>query len=372
MFCAPRYTLTKVTLMRCKTFSFGWSIALANIALALMMVTAASAATEKVLYSFGNGLNAAYPFDTPIFDAAGNLYGTTWEGGTANHGTVFELSPDSKGGWTEAVLYSFQGGPTDGGKANGSVIFDASGNIYGTTRYGGGTSCTDCGTVFKLTPGNGTWTESLLYQFNGTKDGKYPYAGVIMDGLGNLYGTTNAGGAHHFGAVFELSPSKGGWTESTLLSFNGKDGNSPVAGLVMDGSGNLYGTTQKGGANNLGVVFELSPSKHGWKETVLHSFAGGTTDGSGPGAGVIFDTAGNLYGSTYAGGTGSCTNGCGTVFELSPGSVRTETIDSIPQRSQPKPSQQHSLRRAGQPLWCDSARRLGEKCTGGGCAVHRI
>src|SRR5208337_2955021 len=158
--------------------------------------------------------------------------------------------------------------------------------------------------------------DSLLYQFNGTKDGKYPYAGVIMDGSGNLYGTANAGGAHHFGAVFELSPSNGGWTETTLLSFNGKGGNGPVAGLVMDTSGNLYGTTQKGGAKNLGVVFELSPSKHGWTETVLHSFAGGTTDGGGPGAGVIFDTAGNLYGTTYAGGTGSCSNGCGTVFEL--------------------------------------------------------
>jgi uncharacterized repeat protein (TIGR03803 family) len=356
--------------MRCKIFSHCWSVALANFVLALTLATGASAATEKVLYSFGNGTDAAYPFDTPIFDAAGNIYGTTWEGGTANHGTVWELSPASGGGWTETVLYSFQGGPTDGGKASGSLIFDAAGNIYGTTRDGGSTACSTCGTVFELTPNNGTWTETLLYEFTGVKDGKYPYAGVIMDGSGNLYGMTNEGGSHHFGTVFELSPSNGGWTESTLLTFDGKNGNGPVVGLTIDAEGNLYGTTQKGGAKNLGVVFELSPSKHGWKETVLHSFTGGTTDGSGPGAGVIFDTAGNLYGTTYAGGTGSCTNGCGTVFELSPSSGGwTETIiQSLADLEQSRPN--GIVFDAAGNLY-GATRRGGtwKKCTGGGCGT---
>jgi len=313
--------------MRSKAFVLCWSMSLATFMMTLVVASSASAASEKVVYSFGNGSDAAHPFDIPVFDTAGNLYGTTWEGGPTNHGTVFELSPRSGGGWTETVLYNFLGRPTDGGKPSGSLIFDGAGNIYGTTRNGGSPNCQGaCGTVFKLTPGNGTWTESVIYMFSGAKDGAYPYAGVIMDASGKLYGMTQEGGAHNFGTVFELSPSNGGWTENTLHSFNGTDGKTPVSGLTLDAAGNLYGTTEKGGDADLGVVFELSPSSGGWKETVLYAFAGGA-DGREPYVGVIFDTAGNLYGTTSSGGAGACAKGCGTVFELSPsGSGWTETV----------------------------------------------
>ncbi len=356
--------------MRCNKFSLLRGMALAILMATLMSGTVASAASEKVLYSFGNGTDAAYPFDTPVFDAAGNLYGTTWEGGTANHGTVFELSPNGSGGWTETVLYSFQGGPTDGGKASGSLIFDASGNIYGTTRDGGSTTCSSCGTVFKLTFANGTWTETVLYAFSGGKDGEYPYAGVIMDASGNLYGMTNRGGTHHLGTVFELSPSNGGWTKTTLLNFSGKDGNGPVVGLTLDAKGNLYGTTENGGTANKGVVFELSPLKHGWKETVLHSFTGGTSDGAGPGATVIFDTTGNLYGTTYSGGTGTCSNGCGTVFELSPSSNGwTETIiQSLSDLNQSRPNS-IVFDAAGNLYGTTRRGGTGKQCKGGGCGT---
>jgi len=358
--------------MSSKKFALAWSIALASFLMTLVLVSAASAATEKVLYSLGNGLDAAYPFDTPVFDAAGNLYGTTWEGGPSNHGTVFELSPVTGGGWTETVLYSFAGSPTDGGKPSGSLIFDKAGNIYGTTRTGGSPNCKNapCGTVFELIPGsNGTWTESLIYVFANLKDGAYPYAGVIMDGAGNLYGMTHEGGAHDLGTVFELSPSNGGWTKRTLHSFSGTDGKFPVSGLVMDTAGNLYGTTEKGGTANLGVAFELSPSGKGWKETVLYSFAGGT-DGSGPHVGLILDTLGNLYGTTASGGSGGCQNGCGTVFELSPsGGGWTETIIQTLTLANGSVPNDIVFDSVGNIYGTTRRGGSGKKCNGGGCGT---
>jgi uncharacterized repeat protein (TIGR03803 family) len=283
--------------------------------------------TEKVLYSFASVPDGSWPMSALIFDAAGNLYGTTLSGGTNNGGTVFELSPDGGGGWTEKVLHNFGIGGIDGDEPQAGLIFDAAGNLYGTTGRGGGTFY---GTVFELSPdGGGGWTEQVLHSFGAGTDGAFPYAGLIFDAAGNLYGTTYEGGAFDTcaaegcGTVFELMPAAGGnWTEKVLYSFdyNSGGGIAPSANLIFDGAGNLYGTTSSGyyGDSN-GTVFELSPTAGGnWTEQVLHSFGSGT-DGNNPVGSLIFDFAGNLYGTTAWGGTfSSCLNGCGTVFELMP------------------------------------------------------
>jgi uncharacterized repeat protein (TIGR03803 family) len=283
--------------------------------------------TESVLYNFGSvGGDGAYPLATLVFDAKGNLYGTTRNGGAHNDGIVFELSPVSGGTWTEKILYSFGATTTDGTNPGGcTLIFDGKGNVYGTTNTGGsnGASPGD-GTVFELIPqAGGGWIEKVLYNFGASNvDGINPAAGLTFDAFGNLYGTTFAGGASGYGTVFELSPAKGGgWTESVLHSFdvNHTDGARPAAGVVFDTQGNLYGTTENGGAfgggNGLGTVYELSPSAEGlWIEQVLHSFTGGLTNGDGdyPVSSLIMDTGGNLYGTTSAGGVPNY----GTVFEF--------------------------------------------------------
>jgi len=297
--------------------------------------------TETVLYSFGaNGqYDGAWPEAGLIFDSAGNLYGTTVLGGTGSAcggpyacGTVFELTPTAGGGWTEQVLHSFGNG-TDGQYAYSGLIFDASGNLYGTTSTGG----TDGnGTVFELTPtAGGGWTGTVLYSFCsqiGCADGSGPTAGLIFDAAGNLYGTTIYGGTYiscyndynGCGTVFELTPTAGGdWTEQVLHNFgNGTDGYWLYGGLILDAAGNLYGTTADGGNGSYcqfqqqfcGTVFELTPTAGGgWTEQVLHNFGNGT-DGDAPAASLIFDAAGNLYGTTYEGGA----QDNGTVFELTP------------------------------------------------------
>ena len=301
--------------------------------------------SETVLYRFQGGSDGSLPSSGLIFDKAGNLYGTTvGGGGTADAGTVYELSPNGSGGWTESVLYSFQGSPDGAGPAG--VVFDTSGNLFGTTGQGGNGGCDHdqsdaCGTVFELSPnGGGGWTEKILYSFSpggdvNTTDGWSPTLGLTFDGSGNLYGTTASGGTGvncdgyvggggGCGTAFELIPNGGVWTETVLYSFgDGTDGSSPNGGLIFDQSGNLYGTARGGGNTaSSGTVFELSPNgSGGWTETTLYEFQGGT-DGSDPFAGLIFDSTGNLYGSTYSGGNTNCpvgeTVGCGTVFELSP------------------------------------------------------
>ena len=281
--------------------------------------------TEQVLHSFGNGTDGGEPRASLIFDAAGNLYGTTYGGGIYCHsiggcGTVFELTLTAGGNWTEAVLYNFGSFTDDGYEPSASLIFDAAGNLYGTTQFGG---IHGWGTVFELTPTTGGgWSEQVLYNFcaqtNCSTDGFLPSAGLIFDAAGNLYGTTTLGGTDGVGTVFELTPTGGGgWSEQVLLNF-GTGGAFPQAGLIFDAAGNLYGTTSEGGTN-IGTVFELTPNVGGgWTETVLHNFGSGT-DGSYPYAGLIFDAAGNLYGTTQYGGTyNSCSGGCGTVFELTP------------------------------------------------------
>jgi uncharacterized repeat protein (TIGR03803 family) len=322
-------TLSRFVLMRGKKCFIGLRAILAIFTVTLLVTSTRAAAQEEVLYSFhyDNGTDGYAPSAGLIFDTAGNLYGTTYWGGTyscpGSHGcgTVFELTPIAGGGWTEQVLHSFGSG-TDGIWPSAGLTFDAAGSLYGTTSWGG---TYGYGTVFELTPApGGGWTEKVLHNFNGT-DGAAPYAGLIFDAAGHLYGTTKEGGAYGYGAIFELARSVsavgGGWTEKVLHSFNSTDGAGPVAGLIFDAGGKLYGTTIQGGTYNDGAVFELARSVSAvggsWTEKVLHSF--NSTDGAGPVAGLIFDAVGNLYGTTLYDGTyENCDYGagCGTVFEL--------------------------------------------------------
>ena len=273
--------------------------------------------TESVLYSFTGGSDGANPQTDLIADATGNLYGTASAGGASGCGTVFKIKRN--GHFT--VLYAFKCRP-DGFTPNGGLVLDAAGNLYGTT-YGGGGS--NEGTVFKLAPDG---TETILYAFPGGSDAAYPVAGLIADQNGNLFGTTYGGGNAALGTVFKLTTSG---EETVLYSFKGgSDGANPFARLAEDASGNLYGTTWGGGGNGCngggcGTVFRVAPDG---AEAVLHSFAGGS-DGFGPYAGVTLDASGNLYGSTlYGGGSGCSGNGCGLVFRLAPGGAKKDLHDS--------------------------------------------
>jgi uncharacterized repeat protein (TIGR03803 family) len=273
----------------------------------------------SVLYTFTGGNDGANPNATLISDATGALYGTTvYEGGPYNNGTVFELTPPATpgGAWTETVLHSFGGG-SDGANPYSGLIFDASGALYGTTYYGGGYYY--AGTLFQLTPPaapGGIWTETVLHTFSWS-DGAYPYGTLIADASGALYGTTANGGLdQNYGTVFQLTPpatTGGAWTETVLYRFTGGDGANPYAGLISDASGVLYGTASGGGAGNSGTVFKLTPpatTGGAWTETVLHSFTGG--DGAQPIAGLMSDASGALYGANIGGGA----NNEGTVFKL--------------------------------------------------------
>ena len=279
--------------------------------------------TENILYNFTGSSDGGQPYASLVFDAAGDLYGTTNFGGSSNCnlgcGTVFKLTPGSSG-WTESVLYTFTGG-NDGREPSARLLLDAAGNLYGTTLLGGNinSACSSgCGTVFKLTHGSSGWTESVVYPFTGGADGASPYDGLAFDAAGNLYGTTYAGGTSGNGTVFKLSPGSNGWTETVLHAFSGGyDGKHPYGDLILDAAGNLYGTAFQGGAG-FGVVFELLPdSKRGWHERVLHAFY--NRPAGNPVAGLVMDPTGNLYGTAMLGASEtSCTGGCGSLFKLSP------------------------------------------------------
>jgi len=343
-----------------------------GITLALVLAPVAGAtAHEKVLYHFTGGTDGAYPSSGLTTDLAGNFYGTTSAGGntnlcTSNYnpgcGVVFQLTL-SNGKWQETVLYAFQGG-TDGSYPSGNLVLDATGNIYGTTVYGGtDTTCTyGCGTVFELSPnGGGSWTKTMLHSFQYYSDGAFP-AGLTVDATGNLFGVTTSGD----GTAYELSPrQRGTWKETLLcstdganpgLTLAGKDnffftgvqdynngnvsevkligklwhetdvydfqgggnGGGPKAGVVVDKHDNLYGTGDQGG-NDFGIVFELKRSGSHWKESMLYNFCSRNScaDGARPQAPLVVDKAGNLYGTTANGGTGcSLQEGCGVVFKL--------------------------------------------------------
>jgi len=320
----------------------------AVLALSVVTTKSAQAQTFTVLWSFAGSPGPGNPYPSLLQDTAGNLYGTTYMGGTSDAGTVFEVSKSGQ----DTVLHNFTGDP-DGANPYASLIRDTAGNLYGTTAAGG---TANAGTVFKLSKAG---TETVLYSFaGGTTDGCNPYGGLIRDTADNLYGTTSGCGASSYGTVFELS--KAG-KETVLHSFAYSDGADPyLTSLLMDAKGNLYGITSKGGAgygtvyklskngtftllhsftggttdgcyasgtpwmdtkgnlygtaeecgsSNLGIVWKLS--KKG-RETVLHHFAGGKSDGANPYAGVVMDAAKNLYGTTYAGGASNL----GMVYEL--------------------------------------------------------
>jgi len=310
------------------------AMAAALVAVLLLLGAAqpAQAQVESVIYNFSNG---AWPQAGLVMDSSGNLYGTTSGAGSFSKGTVFELVYDSSThSYTEKVLFSFNG--TDGASPIGALIMDSSGNLYGTTSGGG----TGPGTVFELSPPTttgGSWTENVLYDFlGGTGDGANPQAALVMDSSGNLYGTTLHAGSSSKGSVFELvyDSSTHSYTEKVLFSFNGTDGANPTGALIMDSSGNLYGTASAGGtgwdstsqySTGDGLVFKLSPpttTGGSWTENVLHKFS--ILDGSTPKAGLIMDSSGNLYGTCWSSWISSSSSpGYGNVFELYPDTTST-------------------------------------------------
>lgn len=273
--------------------------------------------SKRVLHIF-HGEDGAYP-NGMIFDGAGNLYGTALTGGgTQGYGVVFKLTRSVIGPWKETILHTFRN--KDGGLPAGSLVFDSVGNLYGTTQTGGNLNAcggAGCGTVFELTQGGDKkWTMTVLHAFKGN-DGSNPTCTPILDPVGNLYGTTSSGGASGYGTVFEIKRGPNGrWIGTVLHFFDGRDGAEPYAGLVFDSAGNLYGTTQFGGDLNsfycggvgCGTVFKLAPGPNGkWIPAVIHAFNG--VDGMNPLAGLMVDAAGNLYGTTFY--------NYGVVFELS-------------------------------------------------------
>jgi uncharacterized repeat protein (TIGR03803 family) len=276
--------------------------------------------TENVLYTFTGASDQGLPMCRLAFDKTGNLYGTT-TGGTSGLGTVFELSPNS-GGWTYNTIYTFQGG-NDGSLPDSGVIIDKKGNLYGTTQEGGGTGCSPypgCGTVYELIPGSGGWTEKVIYSFSG-RDGQSPSAALIADKSGNFYGTTYYGGSGYTGGgtgggtVFKLYSSHSAWKATVLHSFSkANDGANSYTPVVFDKTGNLYGATMNGGSSGNGIVFQLTPNGKTWQETILHTFSDGN-DGANPHDDIlVLDAKGNIYGTTKKGGT----IGWGVVFKLKP------------------------------------------------------
>ena len=327
------------------------------------MVHSGSGWVLTPIYTF-HGPDGSVPYSRVVFGPDGALYGTTSSGGAGNFGTVFRLRPPATTchaalcPWTEAVLYNFTGGSDGGSPYFGDLVFDQAGNIYGTTLQGGASGK---GVVFKLSHSGSGWTETVLWSFTGGGEGGYPYSGVFFDGAGNLYGTTSDGGAGGYGTAYELSPTQSGWTENTLYSFTGNNDGTGTGGMVMDASGhlfgmtggiypgaayelvsqsgnwafnllqsftgtypgpltsptfdshgNLYGPVPTGGTGNGGEIFKLTPSGGGWSYSVYFDFLNGP--GYDPVGVVAFDASGNMYGTTAEGGTHSW----GTVWQITP------------------------------------------------------
>lgn len=325
----------------------------------------ASTPTEKVVYSFQGGNDGANPVSDLIADNHGNFYGTTTYGGTGvctdtesivvGCGTVFRLTKSQSGEWTETVLYSFQGQPSDSGYPLAGLVMDAAGRLYGTTSGPG--PYNSSGTVFELSPPTtkgGAWTKTILYQFQGGYDGASPRSSLIFDNKGQLYGTASIGAPISAGSAFRLTPpstSGNPWTFTLLYTFNGGDDAQDPSALLFDSKGNLFATSSGGGGESIGgdqysdewvgggTFFELSPGAKGkpWNETiqfafppcVYNSFEGGGACGSStqPMARLIADAYGNLYGTSELGGSSfACSPknsilGCGSVFQLVPPAV---------------------------------------------------
>jgi uncharacterized repeat protein (TIGR03803 family) len=275
------------------------------------MVHSKSGWTEKILYSFKGGTDGNAPYLGALtVDDSGNIYGTANSGGQYGAGIAFKLAK-TKSGWKKTTLYSFKGG-TDGATPNESLVFDTAGNLYGATYAGGPAGL---GTVFQLRPGSKNWKEKVLWAFTGGVDGSQPYESVTIDKSGNLYGTTFYGGANGKGVVYKLIHSKSGaWKQKIVYAFTGgDDGANPYSNVTIGKDGSLYGTTDQAGADSSGVLYKLTHSSAGWTQTVLYTFTGGN-DGGLPLAAITFDKQGNIYGTTVQGGTSTF----GTVYEFQP------------------------------------------------------
>ena len=301
------------------TAALAMAIGFALVFILVILAQPAQAQNYQVIYNLTGGPDGAYP-QAGLTERGGNLYGTAYQGGSFNRGTVFKLARHGSG-WIFSTLYSFTG-HADGSAPIARVVFGRDGTLYGTTEFGGHNCGVGCGTVFHLRPPATfcrtvicPWTETVLYQFGGSSDGANPgYGDLTFDQAGNIYGTTFFGGMNAQGVVYKLTPSGGGWTESAIHTFNGSsDGENPYSSVIFDGLGNLYGTAYSGGAHGYGTTFQLTPSGSGWTESTLYSFQN-SSDGGSPFGGVVLDSAGNLYGATSGGGTGSG----GTVYKLTP------------------------------------------------------
>jgi hypothetical protein len=350
-FRGPLFPSRKITIrcleedvMSAKKVSPTVFAAIAVASLTFTLAVRAQAQTETVLFSNFIGVNGSNPFSTPIFDSTGHLYGTAEVGGNradcggSGCGVVFKATRSTATAWRETVIHAFSGG-RDGSSPQAGLVQDAAGNLYGTTPYGGGpctfNSSLTCGVIFELSLGaDGGWKETVLHVFTGGLDGGNPSGSIILDSVGNLYGVTHDGGSAPScatngttgcGVVYKLAPlTGGGWKQTVLYSFfNAADGAYPSGTLTLDAQGNLYGANAPGfGSGGAGVIYELSPSPTTpWPLTVVHGF-GNNGDGEAPNGGLVFDSAGNLYGTTSQG-----VSGYGIVFELSPsGDSWTENI----------------------------------------------
>jgi uncharacterized repeat protein (TIGR03803 family) len=320
--------LTSLRRFTASSILFAWSGVRLTVISVIVIIAASTvqAQTYTILHNFTGGLDGGIPYAGLVMDHAGNLYGTASAGGSMSCsggcGTVFKLSQHGSS-WVFSTLYAFQGG-ADGAAPLAALFIAPDGSLYGTTIAGGGGSCFSdfghgCGTVFRLKPAPSSckavvcpWIETVLYRFSGGADGASPDMGaLVMDAAGNLYGTTGMGGSSGEGTVFELTPIGGGWTETVLHSFAGADGIDPLSGVIFDAAGNLYGTAESyNGTGDGGTVYQLSPSAQGWKLTVLHTFDGSVGD---PVGGLLIDGSGNLYGTTF-----DFSGSYGWLYELSP------------------------------------------------------
>jgi len=340
--------------------------------------------SETILYSFQAGADGSIPMAGLVFDGQGNLYGTTSATNSFGQGTVFELSPPTSSGapWSFSTLHTFKG--SDGAGPTGTLIFDRSGNLYGTTGNGGyysGTLCVSsgCGTVFELSPPSapgGAWTETVLHAFTASHDGAYPRAGLAIDQAGDLFGTTTEGGntgkkcdgLSGCGTVFELQYSAGAWTEHILHRFDYTDGARPFSTLVLS-KGAIYGTTSE--AENYGSIFELTSSAGQWTLSSIFTF--NENDGSFPLSGVTVDAAGNLFGTTDG---GPDDGSYGNVYKLSPpatsGEAWSQTILHNFTAGKDSSGPQAGLLQGGSVLYGTASGCISSQCTGGYGTVFAV
>ena len=277
-------------------------------------LSAARGASTEVIYSFAGGQDGEYADTDLVMDGAGNIYGTSVQGGAHGSGTVWRLSPEGNT-WTHTVLYSFTGG-ADGGEPYKGVTLDADGNLYGTAVTGGGGTCEGgCGVAYKLTNNGGTWTQRVIHQFNGPDDGQGPGARLTIGDDGDIYGMAPTGGEFGAGTIYQMHATRHGWNFKVIHAFTGgADGCGGSAGAMLVHGGSLYGASTACGANGAGLIYALTPNQKGkFKFKILYAFKG-EPDGSFPYGGLMFDAKGNIYGTTYYDGEDEV----GAVYELSP------------------------------------------------------